>query len=643
MSFYVTIVESAILTPKFFPLRKVFAVMKKFKKKFNLKEKISYSFDLLLSKNSFAMIALLFSVMTVAVLIIGTLAFFFSDDGGWLYQIWTSLMHTIDTGTLAEDAISNIPYLITMSLATLCGLLLTSVLIGIITTGFESKLESMKKGSSVVQVSEQTTIIGFNNNIYSLLNELIEANKSKKRAYIVVLGEAPKEEMENSITAHIPNTYTTRIICRSGRLHQAHALALCAAEKSQSIIVNTTDDAETIRILLSLANYVKTKTLYNNDLHYVASIQDESHIEAARIASENKAIIVHTSDAISRIIVNTCRQHGLSRVLTELFNFDGDEMYAERVPELDGKTFCEATTHFKNATLIGLISNGKGILNPPMDTVITSEDKLVLIANDDGVYEVCEPEFSGEEAIENCTYSEDNSKNDLVILGSNNKLPTILREYDKYVSCDTKIIIVDEEIDEEIISDYENLSVKILNEHVNKKFLEKLIQGGAKNILLLNDDSQNTEKSDADTLVNLLLLRDISVRTNKKISITTEMHHAENQKLAACAHVDDFVIGSDFSSLIMAQISECNALSPIIDDLLDETGSELYIKPASNYVKPNTPVNLFTLSKSAAKKGEIFIGYRLSKDDIKDVKINPPKDSIVVFEENDHVIVIADN
>ena len=138
-------------------------------KKYGWKEKLSYSFDRILSKNPLYMILMLFSFTVACVLLLGTIAFFISEDGGWLYQLWMSLMHTLDAGNLAGNETSNVPYLIMMSLATICGLFVTSILIGIITTGFENKLESLKKGTSVVQVSGQTTIIGFNNNIYTLL------------------------------------------------------------------------------------------------------------------------------------------------------------------------------------------------------------------------------------------------------------------------------------------------------------------------------------------------------------------------------------------------------------------------------------------------------------------------------------------
>ena len=70
-------------------------------KKHSLKEKIGYYFDRILSKNPIAMILLLFTFTMTCVLVLGTIAFFVSDDGGWLYQLWMGLMHTIDTGNLA--------------------------------------------------------------------------------------------------------------------------------------------------------------------------------------------------------------------------------------------------------------------------------------------------------------------------------------------------------------------------------------------------------------------------------------------------------------------------------------------------------------------------------------------------------------
>ena len=75
-------------------------------------------------------------------------------------------------------------------------------------------------------------------------------------------------------------------------------------------------------------------------------------------------------------------------------------------------------------------------------------------------------------------------------------------------------------------------------------------------------------------------------------------------------------------------------------DLLDEDGSELYMKPASHYVALGQPVNSYILAESAAQKGEIYIGYR---KDRQDVVVNPIKTEILEFEEGDYIIVIAED
>jgi len=287
-----------------------------------------------MSKGPIAMSLLLFAITAAIVGVIGIVAYFVSDDGGVLYQLWSSLMYTLDAGNLAGVPTDNIIYLMLMFLATLCGLFLTSVLIGIIATGVEDKLSNLRKGASVVQEDDHTVIIGFDNNVYAILRELIEANSNKKKACIVILGEEPKEEMEDAIASHIADTKTTKIICRSGNLHEAYALERCSIETSKSVIINVHDDAATVKVLLALASYIKNKDLKNKELQFIASLQDKQYVEAANIAGEGRAAIIFAKDAIARIISNTCRQHGLSQVLTELFNFSGHELYFEKVPGL---------------------------------------------------------------------------------------------------------------------------------------------------------------------------------------------------------------------------------------------------------------------------------------------------------------------
>ena len=588
-------------------------------------------------------VCFLFAATLAIVLVIGVIASFASDDGSVLYQIWLSLMQTLDAGNLSGVATDNIVYLLLMFLATLCGLFLTSVLIGVIATGVEDKLSNLRKGTSVVQEDGHTVIVGFDNNIYSIIQELIEANSNKKNACIVVLGEQPKEEMEDAISSHIQDTLTTRIICRSGNLHEAYAIERCSVETCKSVIVNVHDDAETIKILLALATYIKNKELSNSNLKFIVFLQDNQYVNAANIAGEGRAAIVYAKDAIARIISNTCRQHGLSQVLTELFNFTGNELYFEKIPELTGKTFKEATMSFSNAVVVGLQASGQVKLNPPMDTVIGKDDEIILIELDDGAYNYHPAKKVDESKICNAASVSATANNYLLVLGSNEKLPIILTEYAKYVERGVHVVIVDDDLDESRLGTYDNLNITVCTKQITRELLCELINADANNILLLNDDSQDPETSDSQTLLRLILLRDIADNTGLDFSITTEMRSVDNQRLAAQARVDDFVIGSNFASLIMAQISENPNMMPLIDDLLDENGSEMYMKSASKYVPIGVPVDSYILTESAARKGEIYLGYR-HNDKIKtDVIVNPRKDETIIFGEHDQIVVIAEN
>lgn len=612
-------------------------------KKRTLRERISYWFDCMMSKGPIAMCILLFAITFAIVLVIGVVASFTSDEGGVLYQVWFSLMQTLDAGNLSGVATDNIAYLVLMFLATLCGLFLTSVLIGVIATGVEDKLGDLRKGTSVAQEKNHTVIIGFDNNVYSILQELIEANSNKKKSCIVVLGEQPKEKMEDAISSHISDTKTTHIICRSGGLHESYALERCSIETSKSVIINVHDDAETVKVLLALSAYTKNKELANPDLRFVGSLQDVQYVEAANIAGEGRAAIIYAKDAIARIISNTCRQHGLSQVLTELFNFSGNELYFEKVPELAGKSFKDAVMSFSNAIVVGLYADGQVKLNPPMDTVMGKDDELVLLEEDDGAYKYHSVKIVDESKICNKASVSAIANDHLIVLGSNDKLPTILAEYAKYVEPGTRVVIVDDDLDRDKLGVYDKLDITVCTEPVTRELLCNFIQKDVNNILLLNDDSQAPEASDSQTLLRLILLRDIADKNSLNFSITTEMRSVDNQKLASQARVDDFVIGSNFASLILAQISENPKIMPLIDDFLDEDGSEMYMKPASNYVSIGVPVDSYILTESAARKGEIYLGYRHNGSTKTDVIVNPNKDETIVFGEYDQIVVISEN
>lgn len=609
-----------------------------------LKEKFRYQFDNIMSKGTIALVVLLFLITLAVVVITGIIGGLINNDSAWA-TIWQSLLHAIDTGTIGADDPNNLGYLILMLIVTVCGIFITSILIGIINSGFEQKLYDLRKGSSKVIETGHTVIIGFNDSLFTILSELIVAGENQKKNCIVVLGEEEKTVMEDLIKSHIEDCKSTRIICKSGKLTENFLYDRASLETSKSIIINQQNDLSVIQIILAAVNYLKSKNAFDSKVHISSSIYNKANLDAAIIAGEGKAEILFFQDALSRIIAHTVRQPGLSLVLTEFFDFEGDEFYFENFPELSGKTFGDILNLFENSTVVGLEHNGKVMLNPPMDTALNPKDGIIHLAEDDNASKpqsmIPELDLTAE------TYAEDReaSNSHLLVLGYNHYLKDIFTELDQYVQDGTTITVGGMEIPPSLASgEYQNLKLTTKECNIySRENLESLVQNSTESILILSDLESGIEEADAKTLLLLIHLRDIGKKRNQRFHLTSEMRSESNQKLAKVASVNDFVVGSSIVNLMIAQISENRKLSLLFQDLLDADGSELYMKKARRYVKADTQTDFYTLTEIARKRNEIVVGYKKILPDGMQIKTNPKKSETVSFSSEDYLIVIAED
>ena len=77
------------------------------------------------------------------------------------------------------------------------------------------------------------------------------------------------------------------------------------------------------------------------------------------------------------------------------------------------------------------------------------------------------------------------------------------------------------------------------------------------------------QQADAETLVTLLHLRDISRSGANRFSIVSEMLDVRNRELAEVTQADDFIVSDKPTSLLMAQVTENKDLRAVFDDLFD--------------------------------------------------------------------------
>jgi hypothetical protein len=120
-----------------------------------------------------------------------------------------------------------------------------------------------------------------------------------------------------------------------------------------------------------------------------------------------------------------------------------------------------------------------------------------------------------------------------------------------------------------------------------------------------------------------------------------------NRKLAAVTRADDFIVSDRLVSLLMAQVAENRDINSVFTDLFNQAGSEVYLRPAGNYISLSKPVNFYTVTEAARRRGEVAIGYRLASDS-RDadksfgVVLNPAKAVESQFSPADRIIVLAE-
>ncbi|HUP27676.1 MAG TPA: potassium transporter TrkA, partial [Chloroflexia bacterium] len=391
--------------------------------------------------------------------------------------------------------------------------------------------------------------------------------------------------------------------------------------------------------------------------HIVAEIHDVRNMEAARLVGGQETQLIDVGDTVSRLIAQACRQSGLSVVYTELLDFDGDEIYFQEEPALVGKTFGEALFAYEECSVMGLqFADERVVLNPPMDTRISAGDKVIAVAEDDDKVKLssyANPAVDAS-AIQEATVSVPSPERTL-ILGWNRRATTIINELDHYVAPGSTVTVVADwaagagEIMERC-AECQNVSITFQQgDTADRRTLDRLNVADYQHIIVLcYSDMLDPQRADARTLITLLHLRDIEAQLGDRFSIVSEMLDDRNRELAEVTKADDFIVSDKLISLLLAQISENKHLSAVFADVFDPEGSEIYVKPAVDYIHPGREVNFYTVVEAARRRGHAAIGYRLqahagNPEKSYGVVVNPKKSETVTFSEADRVIVLAED
>jgi voltage-gated potassium channel Kch len=505
---------------------------------------------------------------------------------------------------------------------------------------------------------EFTLILGWSSKVFSIIGELLIANENQKDPCIVILSERDKIEMEDEVRAKFPSTRNTRVICRSGNPLDLDDLAVVDPHSARSIIVLAPEadnpDIHVIKSVLAITNNPARK---QEPYHIVAEIREPRNLEAAYLVGGQEAIFIQGEDLIARVTAQTCRQSGLSVVYTELLDFDGAEIYFKPEPALAGRTYREVIAAYEDSTVMGLMrGNGEMLLNPPMDTIFDGADQVIAITEDDDTL-VLRPDAGGGLPDTSALSHRERlpaAPERILILGWNGKAQAIIEELDNYVAQGSETIVIcrQDGVRDLLMSVAKRMrrqKVRFADGDITHAATLAAVKAATfEHVILLSYNELPMQEADAKTLITLLHLRNLADAAGTRLSIVSEMMDMRNRALAQIARADDFIVSDKLVSLMMSQLSENKNLDKVFRVLFSSEGSEIYIRPMTDYIKLGSTIDFYTVLEAAAQRGETAIGYRLMKyaDDKTrgyGVNVNPKKSEKHSFGEHDKIVVLAEN
>ncbi|MFZ3494186.1 CASTOR/POLLUX-related putative ion channel [Streptomyces sp. 5.8] len=648
----------------------------------SLRLRLRYRFDHLLSGGTTALIGWL-ALACLAVVVPASAVLVWSDRAapatlsGRLTAVWVSVGQTLKIG----GAVGSPLYVLASVSLALVALLFVSTLVSLITTGINRRIMLLRRGHSTVLETRHTVVLGWSDQVFPVIGELVAANANQRRSAIAVLAPQDKVWMEEEISARVGDSGRTRIICRNGSTTDPAELRRVSPRTARAVLVlpptGDTGDAHVVKTLLALAAAVHgsaeagAQGETEGGAVVVAAVRDSRNHLTAELAAGPSGHVLCVDDIVARLLVSTARQPGLSLVYSELLDFDGDEFYPVAPGDLVGRTFGEALLSFDTSSAVGLLHGDGGVtLNPDPGATIGPADRIIVISRDDDTAVRADVADSVEDGAIVTAAPRAARTERLLLLGWNRRAPLVIEQLDQYVGPGTTLDVV--ALGVHAATDGGALGVTAARSRLEVSFhegditdpltLAKLDVTSYDGVIVIGE----TEPEDVDaplaslapvtdpqaraddrTLVTLLHLRAIMETARRDIALTTEMSDDGNRLLAPAQDGADFIVSGRLISLLMTQISESPYLAAVFEELFDAEGHEFHLKPATDYVRAGHEVSFATAVEAARRRGECAVGYRLRARSTTGpdygVRINPDKRGRVRFCEEDWLIVLAES
>ena len=607
--------------------------------KHSFKERFAYWFDTQMQSGSASLIRLLAvaSAAAIALLTILLVALGYSEAEYGTDVFWDSFATIINAWMpYYSDGDGSIVYLVVMAVAAIIGLLITSVLIGIISNAIEEHIDGLKDGKSRVLESDHLVILGFIPGEFTLIKQIVLAAGYEKRT-VVIASNVSSEEMREAVYDNVDVPKNVKLIFRTIDIYDPASLEKLSLTTSRHILINPMDDMNTIKALLAVSLLINSTD--NEKVRVSALVSKNEHRFPETVAAKHNVTTIQMRNAIARMVAHSCSQTGLSDAFREVFSFDGNEFYYIEKEEAYGMSFAELSYKLDKAVPVGVIHESKIMLNPDKDYKIAKGDRIIVFSEEIESASITDLQYH---EMPMGKYRSSDTDKKIAIIGYNASFKLVYRELAENISEVLVAGIPDEKKDSVIKASAvaEKRKLTICEDDIDEAEIMTELAKNVDHVVLLSDYTLGDEEADIQSIFRIMRLRDIRTKNDLKFNITAEMRKKSNLNLIREEEHMDYVVASNMSSLFLAQLCENYELDWLYKEILASWGNELYLKKAKDFGLEGTYTTV-QLRNLALSNKCILLGYLRAEN--YESFFNPGLSEEIQLNAEDSLIVLSEN
>ena len=628
--------------------------------KFTVKQRLRYRIDNTLARGV-GMVLLWLGVLTALFVIIvaGIIKITGigpSDSSTSLTEgIWLAITRSLDPGTFSGD--EGDKFRLGMLAVTLIGIFLGATIIGIISSGIDSRLETLRRGRSAVVEVGHTLVVGRSDKLSVVVAELVEANRSERGHAIVVLTADDPVEVLDDIRRDVTDLGSSRLVVRSGAPTRINDLAKMNPQDAKSVIILSPDDDSARSYLVKVVLGLNKLIPAGSRTTIVAEAGDVEVAEALKESVGERLITVIPSAIVARITAQVSRTSGLGSVYQELLDFDGDEMYIVDIPERwVGSSFGQLTLASSGATVIGLQrADGSVSLTVGAEAVVMPGDKAIGIAQDDSVFVFDREPEPWTRPADHPSAAIEAVRERTLIVGWSPVANLVVKEIENHVAPGSELLILidpDNHVEADVLAELDSvgLTQQTVSIHVGSTISRPVIaevmgSDPYDHVMILCERSEfDLDEADARVLLTLMHVR--ALAPDSASNVIAELADPNDVELGRQGDSSEFIVSMQLISLLLAQLSESPHLARVFADLFDGTGAAVALHPVERYV-PLGASDFESVLTAARNWGVVAIGYRAANPGGESaalaggIRVNPSKSEKINFEAGDMIVVIV--